>query len=101
MKSFINKLTVLQWVSPLGPTLANIFLGYHEKRRWLDNCPLTFKPVLYRRCIDDTFLLFRHESHIQNFLNYLNSLHQSIEFTCETENKCRLNFFGHNYSQKY
>ena len=24
--------------SPLGPTLANIFLGYHE-RRWLDNCP--------------------------------------------------------------
>ena len=77
--------------SPLGPTLANIFLGYHEKR-WLDNCPLTFKPVLYRRYIDDTFLLFRHESHIQNFLNYLNSQHQSIEFTCETENNCRLNF---------
>ena len=23
--------------SPLGPTLANIFLDYHE-RRWLDNC---------------------------------------------------------------
>ena len=77
--------------SPLGPTLADIFLGYHE-RRWLDNCPLTFKPVLYRRYIDDTFLLFRHESHIQNFLNYLNSQHQSIEFTCETENNCRLNF---------
>ena len=72
--------------SPLGPTLANIFLGYHE-RRWLDNYPLTFKPVLYRRYIDDTFLLFRHESHIQNFLNYLNySQHQSIAFTCETEN---------------
>ena len=32
--------------SPLRPTLANIFLGYHE-RRWLDNCPLTFKPVFY------------------------------------------------------
>ena len=42
--------------SPLGPPLANnIFLGYHE-RRWLDNnCPPTFKPVLNRRYIDDTF----------------------------------------------
>ena len=77
--------------SPLGPTLADIFLGYHE-RRWLDNCPLTFKPVLYIRYIDHTFLLFSNESHIQNFLNYLNSQHQSIEFTCETENNCRLNF---------
>ena len=79
--------------SLLGPTLANIFLGYHE-RRWLDNCPPTFKPVLYRRYIDDTFLLLRHESHIQNFLNYLNSQHQSIEFTCETENNCKLNFLN-------
>ena len=24
--------------SPLGPTLANAFLCYHEKR-WLDKCP--------------------------------------------------------------
>ena len=37
-------------------------------------------------------MLFRHESHIQNILNYLNSQHQSIEFTCETENNCKLNF---------
>ena len=27
--------------SPLGPTLANLFLVYHE-RKWLDNCPLQF-----------------------------------------------------------
>ena len=47
--------------SPLGSTLVNIFLEYHE-RRSLDNCPPIFKPVLYRRYIDDTFLLLRHES---------------------------------------
>ena len=52
--------------SPLGPTLANIFLGYYE-RRFLDICPPTFKQVLYRRYIDDTFLLFKHEYYIQNF----------------------------------
>ena len=44
--------------SQLGPTLANVFLSYHEKI-WLQNCPSEFKPVIYRRYVDDTFLLFR------------------------------------------
>ena len=30
--------------SPLGPTLANVFLCYYEKI-WLQNCPSEFKPV--------------------------------------------------------
>ena len=32
--------------SPLGPTLANVFLCYHEKM-WLQKCPSEFKPVIY------------------------------------------------------
>ena len=51
--------------SPLGPTLANVFLCYHEKI-WLQNCPSEFKPVIYRRYVDDTFLLFRLKHHIEN-----------------------------------
>ena len=43
--------------SPLGPTLANIFLCYHETT-WLKNCPKSFKPVYYKRCVDDIFVLF-------------------------------------------
>ena len=43
--------------SPLGPTLANIFLCYHETM-WLKNCPKSFKPVYYKRYIDDIFVLF-------------------------------------------
>ena len=35
-------------VSPLGPTLVNVSLCYHEKI-WLQNCPSEFKPVIYRR----------------------------------------------------
>ena len=31
--------------SPLGPTLINIFLCYHEQV-WLENHPLEFKPVV-------------------------------------------------------
>ena len=37
--------------SPLGPTLANAFLCHYEKE-WLDNCPIHFKPVIYKRYLD-------------------------------------------------
>lgn len=49
--------------SPLGPTLANIFLCYHEKV-WLSQCPAQFKPLYYRRYVDDIFLLFKSKEHI-------------------------------------
>ena len=58
----------------VSPTLADIFMGFHEQV-WLNNCPSEFKPVFYRRYVDDTFLLFRFPSHIQLFLTYLNSQH--------------------------
>ena len=76
---------------PLGPTFANIFMCFHE-RVWLTNCPIEFKPVFYRRYIDDTFLLFKDQSHVKLFLDYLNSQHPNIKFTCELENNCKLNF---------
>ena len=64
--------------SPLGPALANGFLCYHEKI-WLQNFPFEFKPVIYRRDVDDTFLLFRSEHHIEKFQNYLNRQHKKYE----------------------
>ena len=76
---------------PLGPTFANIFMGYWE-RIWLRDCPLAFKPIFYRRYIDDTFLLFKDKSHVTQFLNYLNSKHCSIKFTHECESNKQINF---------
>ena len=46
---------------PLGPTIANIFLCCHEKNS-LQNCLYEFKPVIYRRYVDDTFLIFSLET---------------------------------------
>ena len=69
---------------PLGPTFANIFLCYHE-RRWLDDCPNEFKPKYYRRHVDDCFLIFDDPSHIDSFLNYLNGCHPKMKFTKELE----------------
>ena len=71
--------------SPLGPTLANIFLCYHEKS-WLQQCPGNFKPVYFKRYVDDIFCLFDSENHVQEFLSYLNSRHPNMNFTFENEN---------------
>ena len=70
--------------SPLGPLFANIFLSFHETT-WLSSCPTNFKPLLYRRYVDDTFLLFRSRDHIPLFLAYLNRQHPNVNFTCEVE----------------
>ena len=53
----------------------------------LQNCPSEFKPVIYRRYVDDTFLLFRSKHHIEKFRNYLNRQHKNIQFTSETEHE--------------
>ena len=43
--------------SHLGPTLADVFMCHFENH-WLENCPSHVKPIVYRRFVDDTFLLF-------------------------------------------
>ncbi|XP_063592239.1 uncharacterized protein LOC134769440 [Penaeus indicus] len=76
--------------SPLGPTLANIFMCFHEKR-WLTNCPPDFRPSHYHRYVD-TFLLFKSQLEVQKFLQYMNGLHKNIKFTCELESNGKLPF---------
>ena len=52
--------------SPLGTTIANVFLSFYEMK-WLEQCPNEFKPVFYRRYIDDIFVLFKSAEHIFKF----------------------------------
>ena len=72
--------------SPLGPTLANAFMCHYEKI-WLNNCPEHFKPVYYRRYVDDIFVLFKSEHDIDLFKDYLNTCHSNISFTYEKESQ--------------
>ena len=62
---------------PHSPVFANIFLAFHEEH-WLTNYPAHFKPVFYRRHVDDRFVLFSDKSHAPLFLNYLNQHHNNI-----------------------
>ena len=63
--------------SPLGPTLANVFMCRFENS-WLENCLVQFKPFVYRRYVDDTFLLFLSTEHVERLQRYLNKQHQNI-----------------------
>ena len=56
--------------SPLGPALANIFMCSF-KSIWLRDCPNHFKPVFYRRYVDDIFALFSSPDHADKFKEYL------------------------------
>ena len=77
--------------SPLGPTMANVFLSFYEIK-WLEQCPKEFKPVFYRRYVDDIFVLFESAEHLSKFRNYFNTCHPNMSFSFEQEKNGKLSF---------
>ena len=73
--------------SPLGPVLANVFVGYCESRidkiKW---------PQLYVRFVDDSFTYFESRCDSEAFLDELNDVHPALRFTCEHEDCNKLSF---------
>ena len=74
--------------SPLGPALANIFVGYYEEKLFSE----ISKPSVYFRYVDDTFVIFQNEKESEEFLTRLNGLHSSLWFTFEKEKNNALPF---------
>ena len=89
--TFYKQIDGVAMGSPLGPHLANSFMCYYEQI-WLEDCPEQFKPKFYRRYVDDIFVLCNSLEQLEQFKNYLNSKHQNINFTSETEIDGRLPF---------
>ena len=77
--------------SPLGPTMANVFLSFYEVK-WLEQCPKEFKPVFYRRYVDVIFVLFESAEHLSKFLDYFNTRHPNMSFSFEQEKNGKLSF---------
>ena len=69
--------------SPLGPALANLFMGYHENK-WL-NSEESSTVLFYKQYVDDIFCLFKCETDAKRFLSFLNRQHPNIKFTIEKE----------------
>ena len=63
----------------MGSTSANTILCFYEKK-WLENCPPEFKPVFYRKCVDDIFVLFKSADDLVKFRNYFNNCHLNNNF---------------------
>ena len=93
---FYDQLDGVAMGSPLGPLLANILLSFHEIK-WLKDCPVHFKPLYYRRYVNDSFVVFRSSDHIIPFLEYLNPKHPNIKFTYEIEKNPCLHFLDGKY----
>ena len=70
--------------SLLEPTLVNVFMCHFENL-WFENCPSHLKLIVYRRFVDNTFLIFWSKDHVEKFRKYLNKQHKNIKFTSEIE----------------
>ena len=76
--------------SPLSPIVANLFMENLEEEA-IRSAPL--QPKLWRRYVDDTFVIWPHgQEELHRFHEHLNSLHSNIHFTMEEEKECTLPF---------
>ena len=73
MVTFMIKLMGYQWYL-LSPVLANLFMGYHEKK-WLQEFDKG-KVFIYKRYVDDIFCMFRNEKDAETFSELLNCQHK-------------------------
>ena len=74
--------------SPFGPILANSFVRFQERHLF----ERFFKPFIYLRYVNETFISFRSPNDALLFFNKLNELNSSLTFTMEEENNNKLPF---------
>ena len=82
--------------SPLGPILANIFVGYHEERLF-NSCAM---PILYRRYVDDIFILSSGQKQADALFKSLSKLHPSLAFTKEESNQIKSSLLMFNIKRR-
>ena len=68
--------------SSLSPVLANIYMEHFETHL-LQDIPADMRPTLWLRYVDDIFCCFEDMSKFDAFLNLLNRVRPSIQFTYE------------------
>ncbi|XP_042202209.1 uncharacterized protein LOC121852182, partial [Callorhinchus milii] len=76
--------------SPLSPVIANMFMEKFESDAIHTS---TQRPSLWKRYVDDTFVIWPHGlPALNHFLDHINSRHPSIRFTMEVEKDGKLPF---------
>nr|XP_022905894.1 uncharacterized protein LOC111417759 [Onthophagus taurus] len=81
--------------SPLSGLMADIFLNNLEEKMINNNKnPYNNNIIMWQRYVDDVLVVLNtKEDHItKNLHAYINTLHENIQFTLETEQDNRINF---------
>ena len=60
--------------------LPNAFLC-HFQRQWLSLCALDILTKFFKRYVDDVCIMFHCQSHLNDFVNYMNTKHPNVKFT--------------------
>jgi predicted phosphoribosyltransferase len=82
--------TGLQRVRPLTPVIAKFYMEHFEQKAV---STASKKPTRWYRYVDDIFAEWSHgKNDLQDFLQHLNNIHKSIEFTMEAEQDRTLPF---------
>ena len=76
---FFDQVDGVAMGSPLGPVLANLFMGYYEQK-WLESDHGRLVKF-YRRYVEDIFCLSENEDQAQTFVDILNIQHPNLNFT--------------------
>ena len=71
--------------------MANVLLSFYEMK-WVEQWPNKFKPVFYRRYVDDIFVLFESAEDLSKFHAYLNTCHPNMSFSFEPEVNGKFSF---------
>ena len=82
--------------SPLAPVLADIFMNHLFEKKVINRTAdwenivvksfsVEYTARLFLRYVDDMLACFHNYHEAEQFLNFLNSLHNNIKFTMETE----------------
>ena len=69
---------------------------FHHGTKRLNDCPEKFKPVFYKRYLDDIVVLFDRPDHVKAFIDYMNSKNKNLNFSFETEKDEQMPFLDVN-----
>ncbi|BHF86025.1 hypothetical protein SprV_ctg2002920300, partial [Sparganum proliferum] len=82
LKDFLEQIDSVAMGSPLGPLLADVFMGKLERFQLSDQIK---KLKHYGRYVDDSFAIAITETDVAVLLNAVNRAHPSIKFTLKVE----------------
>ena len=89
---FYHQIDGVAMGSPLGPVLADIFMAFLE----MQAKTVIGEATLYKRYVDDIFVMCATPGLTISILDHLNTLHRNIKFTIEHEKDDQLPFLDVN-----